>query len=121
MRLLVIAAMLLVCLSSAPVGCSQTVVKWGRHKKQPLFIPDAPFPIVDVREGRVHRYLGKKRTDLQTDLETYPDLRDQIQTVLDDIDVLDHMSVSDADFPEKFAQFHATLTFIWAIEGYQTA
>jgi len=122
-KLLTIAVMLIVCLSSAPIGCGQTVIKWGRHKKQqPLYIPDAPFPIVDMaKEARVHKYLNKKRTDLLTDLKTYPGLKDEIQTVLDDIDVLEHMSVSDADFPEKFAQFHATLAFVWAMEGYQTA
>ena len=90
----------------------------AKHKKQPLIKPDAPFSIEpDPRGARVHLYLEKKRVQLRTDLADYPGFKGLIDAIERDISGLELMDVGDPAYAEKFAQFHASLSSLWELEG----
>lgn len=100
-----------------------TPVKWGKHKKShpPLIIPDAPFSIEpDPREVQVHQYLQKKLEQLEDDRKSYPELKEQITSLIDDIAELEDLPVSGPDYAAKFAAFHASLVSLWTLESYDS-
>lgn len=130
MRKLFIATIMLslFCVLAVPAR-SQTIhsIKRAKHKKKalPPLIPPTSFLVDEIatddqQTAMVHQYLDKKLKDLQGDLEKYPGLRDQIQSLIDEINALELLPVDDPGYAEKFDAMHATLLFLWEMESYDT-
>jgi hypothetical protein len=115
--------MLLVGTTSLPIG-SQNGLHWswgGCKKATPKPAPSSSSDDISVdtmnRTIRVHVYLEKKAADLKTDLVTYPWLKNQIQSLLNEIDELELLPIDSPGYAEKFDQMHTTLLWVWTMEG----
>jgi hypothetical protein len=123
-KIFTISAMLLVGTTSLPIG-SQTGLhwSWGKHKKTtPKPAPSSSSDDISVdtmnRTIKIHVYLEKKATDLKADLVTYPALRVQIQSLLDEIAELDSLPIDSPGYAEKFDAMHTSLLWLWKMEDY---
>jgi hypothetical protein len=103
-----------------PLILALALASWFHHdKKTPLVIPAPAFSSTeDPRDGALRNYLDQKRVDLAKDRVRYPALRAQIDALLIDIQALEGTPVADPAYHEHFTQFHASLTALYALEGY---